>query len=83
MIAVSDDTKFTPKAAVLWSAISEAGRERILANVFCGKCRRPVRITNFGGDEQNGDIVLKGECSVCGSEVVRVVETSEQDRSGN
>ena len=31
--------EFTPRAAVLWGTIAKEARERILANVFCVKCR--------------------------------------------
>lgn len=79
---MSDGT-FTPRAAVMWGAIPKEARERILANVFCVKCRTSVQITNFTGDERKGDVYLKGACAKCGHEVVRVVETSESDNSGN
>lgn len=77
------DGKFTPRAAVLWGTIPKEARERILANVFCGQCRDAVTITKFTGEERNGDVYLKGSCANCGHEVVRVVETSEHDHSGN
>jgi hypothetical protein len=63
--------------------IPKEARERILANVFCVKCRGSVIITKFTGEEENGDVILKGSCAKCGHEVVRVVETSEHDNSGN
>jgi len=75
--------KFTLRAAVLWGTIPKEARERILANVFCVKCRDSVTMTNFTGKEVKGDVILKGECAKCGHEVVRVVETSERDSSGN
>ena len=77
------DGQFTAKAAVLWGTILKEARERILAAVFCVTCRDSVTITNFTGEEKNGDVILKGACAKCGHEVVRVVETSEQDKSGN
>ncbi len=58
-------------------------RERILKHVFCGKCRGSVGMVRFTGEEENGDVILKGSCAVCGQEVVRVVEISERDLSGN
>ncbi|MGE3308700.1 MAG: DUF5679 domain-containing protein [Limisphaerales bacterium] len=74
---------FTPAAAVLWGVIPREARERILANVFCVKCRRSVTMVNFTGEEQNGDVILRGACANCGHEVVRVLETSETNRSLN
>jgi Domain of unknown function (DUF5679) len=52
-------------------------------NVFCVKCRGAVEIVNFTGEEENGDVILKGACAKCRHDVVRVVETSERDSSGN
>ena len=77
------DGKFSTRAAVLWSTIPKQARERILANVFCVKCGDSVPIINFPGEERDGDVCLKGLCAKCGLEVVRVVETSETDSSGN
>lgn len=77
------DGQFTAKAAVRWGTIPKAARARILANVFCVKCRDSVLIKNFSGEEEKGDLILKGLCGQCGHEVVRVVETSEADHAGN
>jgi hypothetical protein len=78
-----NDGQFTPQAAGLWSAISEADRTTILANVFCANCRTSVRIVNIIGEERDGDVYLFGKCLNCGGEVRRLVETSEADKSKN
>ena len=83
IVAGMSDGQFTAKAAVLWGTIPKEARERILAAVFCVKCRDSVTITKFTGEEKNGDVYLKGACGKCGHDVVRVVETSEHDNSGN
>jgi hypothetical protein len=75
--------QFTPRAALLWSAIPSAKRELLLANVFCVRCRGSVTIVDFTGEEQHGDVILRGVCAQCGHKVARVVETSEVDHSGN
>jgi hypothetical protein len=77
------DERFTPQAAVLWGTIPHAAQERILANVFCGKCGGSTQIMNFSGEERDGDLYLKGGCAKCGHEVARLVETSEADKSRN
>ena len=77
------EEKFTTRAAVLWSTIPKEARTQILANVFCVKCRGAVEIVNVSGEEENGDLILNGSCAKCGNKVVRVVETSERDASGN
>jgi hypothetical protein len=76
--------KFTIQAAVLWGTIPLAAQKRILANVLCVECRDSVQIVHFTGDvEKNGDVVLRGSCAVCGHEVVRVLETSENRNENN
>ena len=75
--------QFSKQAAVLWGTIPREGREKILKNVHCVKCPGPVEIVRFTGEEQNGDVILRGSCAQCGHEVARVVETSERDLSGN
>jgi Zn ribbon nucleic-acid-binding protein len=78
-----NDGQFTLKAAVLWGSIPKEGRLRILANVFCPRCRDSATMSSYKGEERNGDVILKGACAKCGHEVVRVVETSERDSSVN
>jgi hypothetical protein len=70
-------------AAVWWATVPKWARARILGNVFCGRCRSTVEMVKFGGEEKNGDVILRGACAKCGHAVVRVVETSERDSSGN
>ena len=41
--------KFTPPAAILWASLPEQARKLYLSNVWCGKCRHEVTITNFSG----------------------------------
>ena len=74
---------FSARAGVIWGTIPKEARERILKNVFCRKCRGSVEMLRFTGEEEKGDLILKGSCATCGQAVVRVVETSEQDLSGN
>ena len=77
------ESQFSARAAVLWGTIPREARERILKNVWCGKCRGSGEMVRFTGEEEKGDLVLKGSCAGCGHAVVRVVETSERDLSGN
>jgi Zn finger protein HypA/HybF involved in hydrogenase expression len=84
MVPGMSDGQFTAKAAVAVGHNSEGGaRARILANIWCVNCRTSVQVTKFSGEEEKGDLILKGSCGQCGHEVVRVVETSEMDLSGN
>jgi hypothetical protein len=83
MVRSMGEGNLTPSAAVLWGAIPRASRERILRHVFCVKCEGAVGIIDVRGEEQDGDVILRGRCATCGHEVARVVETSEADHSGN
>jgi hypothetical protein len=68
---------FTPMAEALWSIIPNRDREKILANVFCRKCREAVQMVDYTGTAEKGDLILEGKCAGCGHKVVRLVETSE------
>jgi hypothetical protein len=74
---------FTLQAELLWLQIPAQAREQILAHVFCVRGRTSVQIVGFCGMEGDGNLVLKGKCKDFGYEVVRMVETSELDRSNN
>lgn len=76
--------KFTTQAAVLWGAIPLETQKRILMNVFCVACRKAVQIINYTGNvKKNGDLFLEGSCAVCGHEIVRTLETSENRNENN
>jgi uncharacterized CHY-type Zn-finger protein len=67
---------FTDPAAELWATIPNETRKLLISNVWCGKCRREVTITNFSGVVKAGDLLLVGKCSECHSDVARLVEMS-------
>jgi hypothetical protein len=67
--------KFSEPAARLWEAIPAETRKMLLSNVWCGKCRHDVTITNFSGTVKGGDLLLVGSCSECFGEVARLVES--------
>lgn len=66
--------KFTTPAAKLWAAIPSDTRKLLLSNVWCGKCRHEITITNFSGAVRGGDLLLVGKCSECHGDVARVIE---------
>lgn len=68
--------KFTAPAAKLWAVIPVDTRKLLLSNVWCGKCRHEITITNFSGAVKAGDLLLVGKCSECHGDVARVVEMS-------
>ncbi|CAH0445455.1 hypothetical protein [Ralstonia pseudosolanacearum] len=67
---------FTPLARKRWESIPADARQRLLANVWCGHCRREVRITNFSGTIKNGDLLLVGRCAECHGDIARVLEAA-------
>lgn len=66
--------KFTAPAAKLWATIPSDTKKQLLSNVWCGKCRHDVTITNFSGAVRAGDLLLVGLCSECHDHVARVIE---------
>ena len=62
--------KFTGPAAKLWATIPADAKSRLLANVWCGRCRHEVTITNFTGVVKAGDLLLVGVCAGCRENVV-------------
>ena len=71
---------FPPSGMRLWESVPEDARDRILSNVWCGKCGDVTRIEDFTGipDERN-DLFLRGFCAHCGHVVVRLLETGERN----
>jgi len=72
--------KFTEPAAKLWAAIPSHSKTLLLSNVWCGKCRHGVTITDFSGVVKAGDLLLAGSCSECHGDVARVIEMVEGER---
>jgi hypothetical protein len=67
---------FTPAAQKLWNAIPPVHQEQILDNVYCRHCRGAVRMVDYTGTVDQGDLRLQGRCAACGGLVVHIVETS-------
>lgn len=65
---------FTKPARQRWDSIPANIRQRLLANVWCGHCRREVTITNFTGAMKGNDLLLVGTCAECRGDVARVIE---------
>ena len=67
---------FTPQAAGLWASIPDDKKKLLLSNVWCGKCRHEVTITNVTGAVKEGDLLLVGLCGECRGDVARLIEMS-------
>ena len=72
-------TKLTAPAAKLWASITSDTQNHLLSNVWCGKCRHEVTITNFTGAVRSGDLLLVGKCSECHGDVASVIEIKSKD----
>lgn len=48
-------------------------QEKLLDNVFCGKCGVTTIVDNSMTDDQYG-ILLQGKCKKCGGAVARLIE---------
>ena len=68
------DDSFTPKAKKIWEAIAGDIRIRLLNNVWCRHCGKMSSIGNLSGKVESGMLVLRGNCTKCGSHVARVIE---------
>jgi repressor LexA len=67
---------FGRQAKRLWERIPEEFRKTLLANVWCGNCAGGTTIVQFHGEVEGGDLILRGVCSRCGSQVARHIESS-------
>jgi len=73
-MTVDSIPNFTAAASKLWEAIPAATRKMLLSNVWCGKCRHAVTITNFSGTVKAGNLLLVGFYSECHGDVARLIE---------
>ena len=75
-MSIESIPKFTGPAAKLWAHIPADLKKQLLSNVWCGKCRHEVTITNFTGAVNVGDFLLVGSCKECHGDVARLIEMS-------
>ena len=65
---------FTPKAKRCWDALSSRERTTLLSNAWCSRCKVVTTIVGIAGRIKDGNLILEGKCSRCGSAVGRLVE---------
>jgi Protein of unknown function (DUF1778) len=65
---------FTKPARQRWESIPAHVRQRLLSNVWCGRCSHEVTITDISGTMKGRDLLLIGRCSDCRGEVARLIE---------
>jgi hypothetical protein len=61
----------------IWDEIQKEVKEKILNAVWCSKCSAGVKIVDYSVvfcRKNKDDICLHGKCSVCGTNVTRVLD---------
>ena len=58
-----------------WNNTPEEFQQKILNNVFCGKCRGSTTIIDYEITNSVHDILLEGKCKKCGNKVARLLES--------
>jgi len=66
---------FTPSAKKIWESYTEDVRAWLLNNTWCGHCREISAMDTVSGKIESGLLMLRGRCTRCGENVVRVTGT--------
>ena len=66
--------KFDKKAMQMFNQIPDDVKPKILSNVYCSNCKDVVKIVEFEGSMDGEDLILKGKCENCSSNVARLIE---------
>ena len=61
------------KAVQKWNEIPKDVQDRLVENVYCGKCGETTIVEYTINDDKFG-IILNGKCKQCGESVVRLIE---------
>ena len=67
---------FDKKAMNKFNKIPDNIKSKLLSNVYCPKCADIVKIVNFEATMDNDDLILKGKCEKCSSDIARLIEDS-------
>lgn len=57
-----------------WDKLPQEFKDKILANVWCGRCSGVTEITHYQVGSSRHNILLEGKCKKCDSDVARIVE---------
>lgn len=66
--------KLSKEAIRRWNQISSDIQQKLLSNVYCLKCKDTVKIVDFEATMDKDDLILKGKCENCSSNVARLIE---------
>jgi hypothetical protein len=66
---------FTPKAKKIWESFAEDVHAWLLDNIWCSHCSEISSMDNVSGKIESGLLMLRGRCTRCGGNVIRVTGT--------
>ena len=46
----------------------------VLRHIYCLHCRKNVPLVDIDGSVDQGGVILKGKCGLCGTEISRFIE---------
>lgn len=72
----SMDESFTPRAAVLWAALTPDEQRLYVESTWCAHCLQGVVLVGYKGRVKGGDLILEGFCKRCNGPVARLIETA-------
>ncbi len=70
----------TTEAKKFWNLVPKDKRIKILNNVWCGSCKKGSGIGHVSMSIEGGDLILRGVCTVCNSDVARLIEGTRELR---
>ena len=65
--------QFDKKAMNRFNQIPDDVKSKLLSNVYCSKCNTTTKIVDFAATMDKDDLILKGKCENCSSNVVRLI----------
>ena len=57
-----------------FNQIPDDVKSKILSNAYCSSCKDTVKIVDFEGKLDKGDLILIGKCEKCLGDVSRLIE---------
>jgi len=57
-----------------WNRIPANIQQKILENVWCGKCLDAVEVIDYTMTNDKLGVIIEGACKNCGGQVVRILE---------
>jgi hypothetical protein len=64
---------FSAEAEKRWNKIDKSIQKEISKNVWCSYCSSASTILLESAKMEHNDLILNGNCKVCGNEICRVV----------